>query len=46
MLRESVSVFVLDLLVRPYAEMLLVSSPLCVMTSERYSLPGISPENM
>lgn len=31
---------------RPSDETLLVSSPLCVMTSARYSLPGISPENM
>lgn len=32
--------------VRPNAETLLDSSPLCVMTSARYSLPGVSPVNM
>lgn len=32
--------------VRPNTETLLVSSPLYVMTSLRYSLPGISPGNM
>lgn len=38
------SVFVLH--VRPIADALLVSSPLCVMTSLRYSLPGCNPEKM
>lgn len=32
--------------VRPSTAALLASSPLCVMTSVRYSLPGVSPENM